>query len=394
MALSAEFIRALEQYKFERKHGTVRSNRDRLLHLLGNVLLRNTRLAFPSLCWHTLWRLAGGSLALVICPGEARRLNAWVDSPSIAILRQWQVLEDAAGGTVWVAPVSSRLVTESDPAVVAHIDRLAVKPPRVMRELRRIYRLHYRGRLLYGYLAREREAPVEAFVTCLGKPGVEVWRFGPKSDVPLPESPGATGYGPTERRRRTALPHRSKKGGSMSQQNSHLRITSPASCAQLGLSICPGKVDPWAYSGPCVRDLVTDVETIRQWGANHVVTLLEGAELEYLQVPALGEAVRKAGMAWHHWEVIDGSALRTRRDTQADQWREECAALLQALDRGEKIFIHCRGGLGRTGTLAARLLIARGLEPEAAIREVRAARPGAIETEEQEEYLREGAWLR
>lgn len=179
----------------------------------------------------------------------------------------------------------------------------------------------------------------------------------------------------------------------MSHSNSLLRITSPVSCPQIGLSICPGKVDPWAYSGPCVRDLATDVETIRHWGAHRVVTLLEADELEYLQVTGLGEEVRKAGMAWHHWPVIDGSALRTRRDTQADPWREECALLLQALERGESIFIHCRGGLGRTGTLAARLLMARGLQPEDAIREVRAARPGAIETQEQEDYLRRMAWL-
>ncbi|MBD5538460.1 MAG: phosphatase [Desulfovibrio sp.] len=179
----------------------------------------------------------------------------------------------------------------------------------------------------------------------------------------------------------------------MSRQNSPLRITSPASCPQLGLSICPGKVDPWAYSGPCARNLGEDVETVRQWGATHVVTLLEPEELEYLQVTGLGEAVRQAGMAWHHWAVVDGSALRTRHDAQADPWREECGRLLQALERGEKIFIHCRGGLGRTGTLAARLLIGLGLAPVAAIRQVRAARPGAIETAEQEEYLRHKAWL-
>lgn len=179
----------------------------------------------------------------------------------------------------------------------------------------------------------------------------------------------------------------------MPHQTSPLRITSPASCPELGLSICPGKVDPLAYSGPCQRDLASDVLAVRHWGASHVVTLMEPEEIAYLRVTGLGEEVRKQGMAWHHWPVIDGSALRTRHEPARDQWREECALLLAALERGEKIFIHCRGGLGRTGTLAARLLITRGLEPEAAIREVRAARPGAIETEEQEEYLRGKAWL-
>jgi ADP-ribosylglycohydrolase len=46
------------------------------------------------------------------------------------------------------------------------------------------------------------------------------------------------------------------------------------------------------------------------------------------------------------------------------------------------------GGLGRTGTIAARLLVEFGVDPEKAIREIRMARPGSIETREQEEYVR------
>ena len=45
------------------------------------------------------------------------------------------------------------------------------------------------------------------------------------------------------------------------------------------------------------------------------------------------------------------------------------------------------GGLGRAGTIGARLLIELGMEPTAAVRQVRAARPGAIETREQEKYV-------
>lgn len=70
----------------------------------------------------------------------------------------------------------------------------------------------------------------------------------------------------------------------------------------------------------------------------------------------------------------------------------ECKSLLEAARQGKRIFIHCRGGLGRTGTLAGRLLIENGLEPEAAINEVREARKGAIETALQEYYLLYKAW--
>lgn len=51
--------------------------------------------------------------------------------------------------------------------------------------------------------------------------------------------------------------------------------------------------------------------------------------------------------------------------------------------------MHCKGGLGRAGTVAARLLIEFGQAPEDAIACVRAARPGAIETHQQETYLRQ-----
>lgn len=178
----------------------------------------------------------------------------------------------------------------------------------------------------------------------------------------------------------------------MNKQNSPLRITSPASCPAIGLSICPGKVDALAFSGPCQRNLAEDVTSVKDWGAKRVITLLEQHELEYLQVARLGLEVENAGMLWHHWEVIDGSALRARKAAKIDLWHDECEMFLEDLQLGNKIFIHCRGGLGRTGTLAARLLISMGMRPAEAIKQVRAARPGAIETQEQEDYLLHKAW--
>ncbi|MDQ0323699.1 protein-tyrosine phosphatase [Pararhizobium capsulatum DSM 1112] len=54
---------------------------------------------------------------------------------------------------------------------------------------------------------------------------------------------------------------------------------------------------------------------------------------------------------------------------------------------GRDVVVHCRGGLGRAGTIGARLLIELGMEPATAIRQVRAVRPGAIETSDQEDYV-------
>ena len=56
------------------------------------------------------------------------------------------------------------------------------------------------------------------------------------------------------------------------------------------------------------------------------------------------------------------------------------AAIATAVTAGERVAVHCGGGLGRSGTVAACYLIELGVEWPAAVASVRTARPGAIET--------------
>ena len=57
------------------------------------------------------------------------------------------------------------------------------------------------------------------------------------------------------------------------------------------------------------------------------------------------------------------------------------------IKQGDNVLVHCRGGLGRSGTIAALLLIEFGVPNDQAIIKVRNARPGAIDIAEQEEYV-------
>jgi ADP-ribosyl-[dinitrogen reductase] hydrolase len=62
--------------------------------------------------------------------------------------------------------------------------------------------------------------------------------------------------------------------------------------------------------------------------------------------------------------------------------------LHDVLKRGGSIVAHCRGGRGRSGLVAARLLVELGWEPEDAIGAIRSANPKAIETPAQEAHVR------
>src|SRR5664279_6599908 len=149
---------------------------------------------------------------------------------------------------------------------------------------------------------------------------------------------------------------------------------------RIGLTLCPGKYDPYAISGAWNRDLAHDLDAIRDWGAAAVITLLESKELTLLRVKRLGEEVKRRNMEWFHLPIVDVS---TPDEQFEDEWAVVGDHIRSKLRGGRHVLVHCRGGLGRAGTISARLLIELGTEPKIAVTMVRKARPGAIETSEQ-----------
>src|SRR5258705_13296211 len=154
---------------------------------------------------------------------------------------------------------------------------------------------------------------------------------------------------------------------------------------RVGLTLCPGKYDPYAMSGAWDRDLALDLDNIRDWGAAAIVTLLELKELKLLRVERLGEEILRRNMLWFHLPIVDVSVPDERFEREWVVAGEELRSMLR---RRLDVLVHCRGGLGRAGTIAARLLIELGMKPTRAIEHVRAVRPGAIETNDQERFVK------
>src|SRR5262249_38523271 len=72
-----------------------------------------------------------------------------------------------------------------------------------------------------------------------------------------------------------------------------------------------------------------------------------------------------------------------------DQVKECISAIRRAHEQNMGVALHCYAGRGRTGTVLASYLVATGLSSDQAIARVRELRPGSIETEEQEDVVRE-----
>jgi protein-tyrosine phosphatase len=151
----------------------------------------------------------------------------------------------------------------------------------------------------------------------------------------------------------------------------------------IGVTFCPGKHQMVAATRCWARDLAMDLDVVSAWGA--VLTLVTPAELRSLSVEMLGQEVIARGIRWFHLPIED-VAVPTQQWER--EWTLASPELHRILDSDGRVLVHCKGGLGRAGLVAARLLFERGVSPDNAITRVRRMRPGAIETRAQEDYLR------
>jgi len=166
-----------------------------------------------------------------------------------------------------------------------------------------------------------------------------------------------------------------------------LRIDEVAAGANgglIGVTFCPGKRGASHGSYEWQRDLSIDLDVVSAWRADAMATLIEDREFEMLGVPHFAEAIAARHLEWHHLPIVD---VRPPDERFEKAWGTSGPRLRELLSEGGRVLVHCRGGLGRAGTVAARLLVELGEPPAQAVSRVRAARPGAIETERQLQYV-------
>ncbi|MGI9369585.1 MAG: protein-tyrosine phosphatase family protein [Ruegeria sp.] len=123
-----------------------------------------------------------------------------------------------------------------------------------------------------------------------------------------------------------------------------------------------------------------DLNAISDWKPGLVISMT--TEVEMIQEGArnLGSDIQSRASRWVHLPIEDFGAPSPETRTK---WPDVSASARQALAGGGRVLVHCRGGCGRSGMIALRLMVECGEVPGQALRRLRAVRPCAVETDGQ-----------
>jgi ADP-ribosylglycohydrolase/protein-tyrosine phosphatase len=152
---------------------------------------------------------------------------------------------------------------------------------------------------------------------------------------------------------------------------------------RLAITFLPGKkLDGW--TGPHWRDLDADVERLQEAGTNALLVLVEDHELEAAMVLDLPAVLAEAGIELVRFPIPD-----PRVPVDGPAFRVVVEDVVKRMRRGQTVAVACRGGLDRSGMTAACVLRELGVDTDAAVGRVHAARDHSLTRDEQLAYVRD-----
>jgi protein-tyrosine phosphatase len=131
-------------------------------------------------------------------------------------------------------------------------------------------------------------------------------------------------------------------------------------------------------------DLASSVAQLRQAGADAVVTMMPDEELARFDVPALPDVVGQNGMSWFQFPIEDDAAPDEAFERT---WQARKSEVLSLIRQDRCVAIHCRGGSGRTGFMAAVIMRELGMDVVQATALVKGLRPNSLKLAAHTDYL-------
>ena len=146
----------------------------------------------------------------------------------------------------------------------------------------------------------------------------------------------------------------------------------------------PGRLGilPRPRGGDWLRD---EVHGWREAGVEVVASLLMPEEIAELGLQDEAARCREEGLNFRTFPIPDREVPESRARAV-----ELIRELEQALRSGKSVAVHCRQGIGRSGLIAASLLVAAGANSDDAFRSVEQARGAPVpDTPAQREWVQE-----
>ncbi len=144
---------------------------------------------------------------------------------------------------------------------------------------------------------------------------------------------------------------------------------------------------PRPRGGDWLRD---ETRTWREAGVDVVVSLLEPEEETQLVLQDEAAAVAASGIEFRPFPIPDRGVPSSHESAA-----ELTTGIVDALEMGKSVAVHCRQGIGRSALIAGAVLVAAGKDPKTALTNVGESRGVEVpETDEQRQWLIDFAsWL-
>jgi protein-tyrosine phosphatase/nicotinamidase-related amidase len=145
----------------------------------------------------------------------------------------------------------------------------------------------------------------------------------------------------------------------------------------IGLTILPGRKD---YS----RSVDEDLKQLKAYEVDIVVPLITDDEFSHYGVSDLLEKYEEYEFDVHRLPIMDQLV------SSEEEMNELISLLDNEINNDKKVLLHCVGGLGRSGLVAACYLKYKGLKSDDAISAVRKVRgPRTVESKIQEDFVKD-----
>ena len=150
----------------------------------------------------------------------------------------------------------------------------------------------------------------------------------------------------------------------------------------LGMSFAPGKHARSMFGKPWKRNLNADLQRLKEvHKCDILISLVEEGELHKLKISNLAQEARSLGIEVVRFPIPDTNV------PSLEDARKVALFAKKRMEEGKRVVYHCRGGLGRAGTMCACTLVLLGHDAITSVIHTRQTRPRAIENSLQENFI-------